>query len=130
MLVAATTCNGPVGPSEQVELMPEELETYWGELEARNARWWPSIGLPVPELPPAQEVLRRVKFYSFPAVQGDGTSCYFNPGDWSIEIGSDKWASGCVPHELGHAALRVAGHPCKSYWEHEKDVQKCLEAMR
>lgn len=113
----------------EVHLSEEQRKDHWRQLEVRSPIWFRRFGLPVPVLPPAEEVWQRIRIVEFAAVQNDGTSCYFDPDTWTIKIGSDKWASGCVAHELGHAALRGINHPCKSTYEHDYEIDKCRAAL-
>jgi hypothetical protein len=35
-----------------------------------------------------------------------------------------------VPHEIGHLALKMAGHPCWGEWEHPDEIQKCQDRFQ
>ena len=98
-------------PCEPIILTAELQGAYWLEVERRVPLWFGRMGIPAPGLPPAVEVFARARICEFPATPG--TTCYFDPPD-KIFIGSDKWDSGCVPHELGHMALHLIGSP---YWK-------------
>ena len=58
----------------------------------------------------------RVRFVEVP--RENLPTCTFNNNTFEIRVGDDKWDSGCVPHELGHAVLWVLGHPCWDNFEH------------
>ncbi len=87
-----------------IELTDMDWKSYWSQLERR----WPACW---PELPLMNDVRARVEFFEVPHEQLE--TCTY--GAWRIRIGDDKWDSGCVPHELGHAAC------------HLLDVQICVD---
>ena len=61
-----------------------------------------------PELPDREVIRSWVRFEEVSATKLD--TCTFSLSGL-ISIGDDKWASGCVPHELGHAACAYLGGP-------------------
>lgn len=127
LLLWGMGCSTPGGPTEEVTVTDEAFAGHWAQLERRSPLWFTSIGVPVPALPPASEVRARVHFVELES--SPDTTCYFDPRGWTIKVGADRWASGCVPHELGHAALHLINHPCASYFEHPADTSRCLAAQ-
>jgi hypothetical protein len=57
----------------------------------------------------------RVEFQEVPVAYL--STCTFTRATFVIRIGDDKWGSGCVPHELGHAACEALGMPdgCQTF---------------
>jgi len=110
---------GPTSPSHRVEITDADAALYWREVQRRVPAWFQGGGVAPPHLPPAEAVYSRVKFIEVP--QELLETCTFDGDTLEIRIGDDKWDSGCVPHELGHAALWVLKHPCWSRFEHPNE---------
>lgn len=120
----ACTAVGPSTPAHRVEISAADAALYWREVERRVPAWFRSGGATPPRLPSAEAVYSRVKFIEVPHELLE--TCTFNGDTLEIRIGDDKWDSGCVPHELGHAALWVVQHPCWSRFEHPNEhPQRC-----
>lgn len=115
-IAAMSGCQlpGSSTPETPIELSAEAKAEYWRQFERRVGVWFK--GNP-PPLPSADEVFARVHFVEVPHAYL--STCTFSPGSFQIRIGDDKWQSGCVAHEIGHAALRMIGHPCSSIFEHQ-----------
>lgn len=125
-----SACLLPLPSSEEfkkVTLNKQEFDEYYRQFYGRFLLWEERLG--IPKLVPAdtQQVYISVGFFEFSAT--GNTTCYFKQPD-VIQIGSDKWESGCVPHEIGHAALYLAKHPCWGEFEHDKEENKCKERFR
>lgn len=113
-------CNGPSAPERVVAIPEAEFAAYWGSLERRADIWF---GYDI-ELLPGVEVLAAVTVVEVPHEYIE--TCAFDSRRRKIRIGDDKWESGCVPHELGHAALFLMGHPCWDGFEHPGETpEKC-----
>lgn len=137
MLIIVAMLSGALGAScirgtshsagREVQLSPEQQRLYWVEFERRLPLWFDSIGLPVPEVPSMKAVMAEARWFEVPVADAD--TCWFDPPD-RLEIREDLWNSGCVPHEVGHLALKMANHPCWGEWEHSTEVEKCLRRFR
>jgi hypothetical protein len=107
----------------EVQLSQEQKDNYWSQLSRRIPAWFREVQVVAPSaLPEPHEVYSRVRIVEFPSTPG--STCYFDPPS-RIEIGDDKWLTDCVAHELGHATLYFAGHPCWGEFEHQDEVEKC-----
>lgn len=114
-------CNlGPTIPRARVEVDPERLAAYYHDTEVRANLYFCGERVPgracpaMPELPALEDLMAVVHFEEV----AWGPTCYHKPKSHTIEVPADKWQSGCVPHELGHAALHYIDHPCASIFEH------------
>lgn len=109
-----------------VEISDELFNAELASFRSRFLLWQESWGLPVFQ----KELVGRhgdYMFFEFPITEN--TTCYFRkPKD--IFIGHDKWQSGCVAHEIGHAVLYTLKHPCWGEFEHELEKEKCLARFR
>jgi hypothetical protein len=105
----------------------EVAEGYLEEMDVRMKLWRADWGLQPFTLPGHSAIRTEAHWYEFRPLPG--TTCYFHKPN-RIAIGSDKWESGCVPHELGHLALFMSGHPCWGEYEHPKEKAKCLGRLR
>jgi hypothetical protein len=123
---ASPTGASPTGGHE-VQLDDSRAAEYWVQFEHRLPLWFNKISAPVPVVPPRDQVLAEAQFVEIEI--GEAETCWYDPPD-RLEIRIDMWESGCVPHEIGHLALRMAGHPCWAEWEHETEIQKCLDRIR
>jgi hypothetical protein len=119
----------PASPTsaKEVQLDADRAADYWMQFESRLPRWFDAIGVPVPEVASRDDVLAAALFVEIPVEEAD--TCWFAPPD-RIKIRMDMWESGCVPHEIGHLALKMAGHPCWAEWEHPAEVKKCQDRYR
>ena len=98
-----------------IQLSEEEFNEYWQQMEVRLAVWVAQENIPMIELPDRAEMYHSLRFSELPPEQV--LTCYFRTPD-SIVIGADKWLSGCVPHEIGHAVLYKVKHSCWRVYEH------------
>ena len=117
ILIYALFTIGCSNGDRDVEVSVDEQSkaAYYSQLERRVQTFFVSQGLPVPSLPSQVELYSKTRFFEFQSTPD--TTCYFHRPD-HLRIGDDKWASGCVPHELGHMALFMIGHPCWNDFEH------------
>ncbi len=108
---------GAETPTTEIVLSDEEFNGHWRELERRWPAWFTCQGLPTPDLPNREAIKLWVLFQEVPHAYI--TSCTY--GNRLIRIGDDKWDSGCVPHEIGHAVCDYIGDPagCAGF-EHTK----------
>lgn len=113
--------NTPATEKQVVVVARESFREHWRSVELRIPTWFQSQGMEAPALLPWEEVYAAVRFEEFRAL--DGSTCYFRPPDL-IQIGDDKWASGCVPHEIGHAVLWMMKHPQWCNFEHPEETWK------
>ena len=121
---AACAALAPTPPTRTVEISVADEAHYWREVQRRVPAWFRSGGVEAPNLPSAEAVYSIVTFIEVP--HEFLATCSFNGNNLEIRIGDDKWDSGCVPHELGHAALRLLEHPCWKEFEHPyEDPNRC-----
>ena len=118
-VVACASVEAPTAPTRNVEISAAEAAVYWREVERRVPAWFRTAGVEAPSLPSQEAVYSTVRFVEVPHEYL--ATCTFNANTLEIRIGDDKWDSGCVPHELGHAALWLATHPCWSKFEHPNE---------
>lgn len=105
-----------VGKETQVFVTDDYSKTaYYEEMTSRVHAFMVMENRETPVLPSRDELFARARFFEFASTPT--TTCYFDPPD-KIRIGDDKWASGCVPHELGHMALFMVGDSCWNDFEH------------
>lgn len=117
----------PYDENYPVEVSNESYAEYYLQFQGRFLLWEASLGLPDYAIPVSSGVQNAYNWYEF---RGDTNStCYFREPT-SIYIGHDKWESGCVPHELGHAVLYTLGHKCWGEFEHEDEKEKCLRRFK
>ena len=109
----ASCLNSPTRPIHVTRGVP--CEVYYKDLERRWVAWFKQQGKAPPEMPSASEVCASVSFEE--ADSSRLKTCIFVAPD-RIIVGDDKWDSGCVPHELGHAALFMLGNECWNEFEH------------
>lgn len=123
-VVGCAALDGPTGPTRNVEISAADEALYWREVQRRVPAWFRNGGLEAPSLPSAEAVYSSVTFIEVP--HEFLATCTFNGNNLEIRIGDDKWDSGCVPHELGHAALKLLAHPCWNNFEHpNEDPNRC-----
>ena len=77
-----------------------------------------------PQLPPQEEVYDAVTFLEIEASSRFPT-CTYRGSEKAIRIGDDKWGSGCVPHEIGHAACDLLGLAICEDFEHPNYRSNC-----
>ena len=116
--------------SYPVVVTSEQFSLEFKQFQSRLLSWEKAWGIPDVEklaitIPSSTEL--HYNFYEFPSTQN--STCYFRKPK-SIYIGHDKWQSGCVAHEIGHAVLFTLGHPCWGEFEHEEEKQKCQTKFR
>ncbi len=105
----------PSPPESPYEMSDAERAAFWSAFERRVEVWY--HGTP-PALPPAAEVWARTTWVLVPPGSLDPPTCSFSPGSFKIRVQTDV-VGGCEAHELGHAALRMAGEACSSIYEHQ-----------
>ncbi len=120
----SSACDLSGRGSYPVEVSDEAVERHLSSLAPRVEAWRLKLDLPAFDLPSHDAIRAKADWFEFAATPG--TTCYFHPPA-RIEIGSDKWESGCVPHELGHLALHMVAHPCWGEFEHPNEEQKCKD---
>jgi hypothetical protein len=127
--LGVSCASGPASPTggQEVQLEDERAAAYWAEFESRLPLWFHHIDVPVPEIPPRDVVLAEARFIEIAPEAAD--TCWFDPPN-RLEIRTDLWESGCVPHEIGHLALKMAGHPCWGEWEHSAEIGKCQDRFK
>ena len=103
-------------PTKDIVLSEAEFGVHWQQLERRWPAWFKAIGHAIPTMPAMGDVHRAVRFLEVPHEFLE--TCTFSRARQEIRIGDDKWKSGCVAHEIGHASLALIGHPCWDDWEH------------
>ena len=121
---ACSLSTRPYDDNYQVEISNEAYAEYYRQFQGRFISWETSWGLPSFEIPAVYRLFSQYNFYEFQSYPN--STCYFREPA-SIYVGHDKWQSGCVPHEIGHAVLFTIGHPCWGEFEHEDEKEKCLK---
>ena len=120
---ACSLVTRPYDENYPVEISNEAYTEYYRQFQSRFLFWETSWRLPIYEIPAVNGLFSQYNFYEFQPTSN--STCYFREPK-SIYIGNDKWESGCVPHEIGHAVLYTIGHPCWREFEHEDGKKKCL----
>lgn len=120
--VVGCTALDATPPTQDVDITADDAALYWREVERRVPGWFENGGVAPPQLPSADAVYSKVKFIEVPHEFLE--TCTFNGNTLEIRIGDDKWNSGCVPHELGHAVLWLLHHPCWDDFEHPNEDPK------
>jgi hypothetical protein len=126
ILWCSSACLSPTRPYDEnykVEVSDEAYSEYYRQFQGRFLLWEEAWGVQHVEIPGVLGVQTQYNFYEFRG--SEDSTCYFRRPA-SIYIGHDKWSSGCVPHEIGHAVLYTIGHPCWREFEHEEEKEKCL----
>lgn len=127
-LFLLSSCDWHERDYYDVEVTNEQFHAHFIEFQSRYLVWQTSWGLPSSyTLPDEGSVYRRNRIVEFRSTED--TTCYFTTPDL-IQIGDDKWESGCVAHEIGHAALYMINHPCWGEFEHDFERVKCQERFR
>ena len=116
-------CLGSSVPERQITLSDDEWSGYWLQLESRWPVFFSGQCVPAPDLPSMNDVRERVVFLEVPAEWLE--TCSYRRSSREIRIGDDKWESGCVPHELGHAACHVLGLRVCFDFEHRGYKSQC-----
>lgn len=107
-----------------VRLTKDQFMLYWVELEKRWPVFFESKCVEPPALPSPLKVFNMVTFIEVEASSRFPT-CSYRRSTNEIRIGNDKWRSGCVPHEIGHAVCDLLhSRVCKDF-EHPDYVSKC-----
>jgi len=101
-----------------------EFAVYWVELEQRWPLFFAGQCVTPPKLPPEKDVFNMVTFLEVVAGSRFPT-CTYRLSSNEIRIGSDKWGSGCVAHEIGHAACDLLGIGICRDFEHPEYRSKC-----
>ena len=120
-LILGMGCLGPTTPETPVELTDAQWGDYWSQLEHRWPAFFERMCVDTPALPSMNDVRERVQFFEVPNEWLE--TCTYSR--YNIRIGDDKWYSGCVPHELGHAACHlIEGATCLEF-EHPGYLSQC-----
>lgn len=128
LLLALSGCScrlpGASTPETRVELSEEVFNEYWRQLERRWPAYFTNLCRPVPVLPESTVIRARVHFLEVPHERL--ATCTYRKRTNEIRIGDDKWQSGCVPHELGHAVCDYLRQPpgCDTF-EHSDARSRC-----
>ncbi len=123
LLILGTGCIDEQA-EKPVRVTWEEFGVYWTQLERRWPVFFEGQCVTSPELPSMNDVFDMVTFIEVEA-SVDFPTCTYRRGANEIRIGDDKWASGCVPHEIGHAACHMLGISVCIGFEHPDYVSKC-----
>lgn len=120
------TFSGCLAPRDEriVLVTRTEFSVYWMELERRWPLFFEGQCVIPPELPTPEEVFHAVTFIEVTASSRFPT-CTYRPRAQEIRIGDDKWGSGCVPHELGHAVCALLNTEVCRDFEHPEYRSKC-----
>lgn len=97
-------------PRTPVELSDAQFAEYWRQLERRWPAYYAKRCVEPPTLPAMEDVrafIRTIHEVPVPYMPDDA-ACTF--GGHTMTIRADKWESGCVPHEMGHAAAKFLGN--------------------
>jgi len=95
---------GVTTPRVEVHLTDTEFNEYWRQLERRWPVWYESRCAPSWEPLAGKELVReKLRFFEVPTAFL--STCTY--GARKANIGDDKWDSGCVPHEIGHAVCDI-----------------------
>ena len=93
-----------------------QWDRYWSQVGPRMNRWFDGND---PELPTMNELRESVLVIEVPV--GEINTCDFQAAKMLIRIQADRWESGCVAHEFGHAALWMIDHDCWNEFEHPNE---------
>jgi hypothetical protein len=108
-------------PSTDIELSRAEWDEYWRQLERRWPAFFKAKCVSPPSLPDSEVMRSWVRFQEVPAAYL--STCTY--GNRLIRVGDDKWQSGCVPHEMGHAVCDfIDGTICREF-EHPGYRSRC-----
>lgn len=123
-----SSCLGPSTSETPIELTDAQWGDYWLQLERRWSVFFEKQCVEVPGLPGMDDVRARVQFFEVPHEWLK--TCTYNRNSYKIRIGDDKWDSGCVPHELGHAACHLLGVKICIDFEHNNYESRCVNETR
>ena len=101
-----------------------EFGVYWAELERRWPEFFHKQCVTPPALPSMDDVFDMVTFLEV-ETNSHFPTCTYRLSSNEIRIGSDKWGSGCVAHEIGHAACDLLGLEVCRDFEHPEYESKC-----
>jgi len=117
----ALSCGaGGVGPSQDAVLSDTELNQFVSELDRRLTAWYGTSPLEVDALRGVVDA--EVTFVAEP--QTGHPYCYFSASGNVIVFDPQYKNSGCMPHEIGHWALRRAGHTGWCKFEHPGEEER------
>lgn len=125
MVVMLVACNFLPLEGQDVHLTREEFDAYYEQLEIRWPRFFSAVCVSPPSQLPSGEEL--YNFMSFKEIPDDAhESCYYSVNRNTAVIGAGRWESGCVPHEIGHAACDLLGWDswCREF-EHPSYPSQC-----
>ena len=123
LVLSISGCLWPSVLETPVELTDAQWEGYWSQLERRWPVFFESQCVEVPGLPLMNDVRQVVRFVEVPHEQLE--TCTYSRKNRKIRIGDDKWESGCVPHELGHAACHLLDVEVCVDFEHRGYISQC-----
>jgi len=118
-----TDLLGASRPETVVEVSREDFAEYWRQLERRWPVFFNSKCVEMRGLPSMDDVHDMVTFIEVPKEYLE--TCTYRKGSNEIRIGDDKWTSGCVAHEIGHAVCDLLGlKECREF-EHPNYKSRC-----
>ena len=126
MFPGCSTMNDLLGastPETEVIVSQTDFAEHWRQLERRWPVFFDSKCVPMVGLPPMEGIRARVTFIEVPAEYL--ATCTYRRGSREIRIGHDKWTSGCVAHELGHAACHYLDRDDCYDFEHPNYKSRC-----
>jgi hypothetical protein len=92
-----------------------ELAPYWPEAE-RRVRGWLEVHHEC-----SKKYVNPITAGVSSAESSEMKTCVYQPGPKRIVLNSEPTlARGCAAHELGHAALHLAGNDCWRDFEHDR----------
>ncbi len=122
MLILGTGCIA--NEQTPVTITRGQFAVYWAELEQRWPVFFESQCVAPPSLPPMDDVFNMVTFIEVTAGEHFPT-CSYRKRSNEIRIGDDKWMSGCVAHEIGHAVCDYLDIDMCYDFEHPEYQSKC-----
>lgn len=112
LLLLLTGCQVPTNPDLELEISDKDFAASWKAMVPRTQAWFAAQGLVAPQLPSWRDAQEHIRIYqaNVPTCDTDGSS--------RIRVGPGN-LKGCLPHELGHVALKMAHNQCWAIFEHQ-----------
>ena len=126
MLTGCSVMNDVLGastPEKDVTVSLEDFTEHWRQLERRWPVFFAAQCVDMEPLPNMLDIRDRVKFVEVPKEYL--ATCTYRRSNKEIRIGDDKWTSGCVAHELGHAACHYLDRDDCFDFEHPNYRSRC-----